>query len=92
MAKYKHVDVSEQQLEDLVRQYVDLIEEGLIYVHHQRITGSGRLDVLLVDSGHSLVLAELKVVEDSQPVLDANARNAQCLPTVTRYGQAAIPN
>jgi hypothetical protein len=32
MAKYKHVDVSEQQLEDLVRQHADLIEEGLISV------------------------------------------------------------
>ena len=57
MAKYQQIDVSEQLLEDLVRQNADLIEEGLVYVHHQRITGSGRLDVLLVDSGHSLVLA-----------------------------------
>jgi len=71
MAKYKHVDVSEQLLEDLVRQHTDSIEEGMIYVHHQRITGSGRLDVLLVDSGHSLVLAELKVVEDDGMLFQA---------------------
>jgi hypothetical protein len=69
MAKYQQIDVSEQLLEDLVRQNADLIEEGLVYVHHQRITGSGRLDVLLVDSGHSLVLAELKVVEDDGMLL-----------------------
>jgi len=64
MAKYQHVDVSEQLLEDLIRLNANQIEEGLVYVHHQQITGSGRLDVLLVDSGHSLVLAELKVIED----------------------------
>lgn len=69
MAKYQQIDVSEQLLEDLVRQNADLIEEGLVYVHHQQITGSGRLDVLLADSGHSLVLAELKVVEDDGMLL-----------------------
>jgi RecB family endonuclease NucS len=60
MAKYQQIDVSEQSLEDLIRQNADVIEEDLAYVHHQQITGSGRLDVLLLDSGHSLVLAELK--------------------------------
>lgn len=65
------MDVSEQQLEDLVRQYVDKLEDGLRYVGHQRITDSGRLDVLFVDSGHSLVLAELKVVEDDGMLFQA---------------------
>lgn len=69
MAKYKKVDVSEQQLEDLVRQHSDAIEEGLVYVDHQQLTAGGRLDVLLVDSGHSLVVAELKVVEDDGMLL-----------------------
>ena len=69
MAKYEHVDVSEQLLEDLTRLNANQIEEGLVYVHHQQITGSGRLDVLLVDSGHSLVLAELKVIEDDGMLL-----------------------
>src|SRR6185436_2109744 len=71
MKKYSHVDVSEQQLEDLVRQYVETLEEGLRYVSHQRVTGSGRLDVLLVDSGNALVLAELKVVEDDGMLFQA---------------------
>ncbi|HEX8000880.1 MAG TPA: hypothetical protein VF528_21035 [Pyrinomonadaceae bacterium] len=65
------MDVSEQQLEDLVRQHVDKIEDGLRYVGHQRITDSGRLDVLFVDSGQSLVLAELKVVEDDAMLFQA---------------------
>lgn len=69
MPKYKKVDVSEQQLEDLVRQHADAIEDGLVYVDHQHSTASGRLDVLMVDSGRSLVVAELKVVEDDGMLL-----------------------
>jgi len=71
MPKYTYVDVSEQQLEDLLRQHVDALEDGLRYVSHQRLTESGRLDVLLVDSGRSLVLAELKVVEDDAMLFQA---------------------
>lgn len=69
MNKYKKVDVSEQALEDLIRQYADLIEDGLVYLDRQRQAASGRLDVLLVDSGHALVVAELKVVEDDGMLL-----------------------
>ncbi len=64
MNPYRKVDVSEQQLEDLVRRHVGMIEEGLAYVDHQNQAGGGRLDVLMVDSGKSLVVAELKVVQD----------------------------
>jgi RecB family endonuclease NucS len=69
MPKYKKIDVSEQQLEDLIRRQADLIEDGLVYVDHQRQAATGRLDVLLVDSGHALVVAELKVVEDDGMLL-----------------------
>jgi hypothetical protein len=69
MRKYTKVDVSEQTLEDLVRRNAGLIGDGLVYVDHQRHTGSGRLDVLMVDSGKSLVVAELKVVEDDGMLL-----------------------
>jgi len=71
MSKYKKIDVSEQQLEDLVRRNAELIEDGLVYVDHQRQAAEGRLDVLLVDSGHSLVVAELKVIEDDGMLLQA---------------------
>ncbi len=64
MNPYTKVDVSEQQLEDLVRRNAGLLEEGLVYVDHQKVTAGGRLDVLMVDSGKSLVVAELKVVPD----------------------------
>jgi hypothetical protein len=64
MKSYTKVTVPEQQLEELVRRGPGMIEEGLVYVDHQRRAAGGRLDVLLVDSGKSLVVAELKVVED----------------------------
>lgn len=65
MKSYKKVDVAEQQLEDLVRKHCAVIEEGMRYVDHQKKTSlGGRLDVLMVDSGKALVVAELKVVQD----------------------------
>ena len=64
MKKYTRADISEQELEDLVRRGAELIEDGLVYVDHQKQAAGGRLDVLLVDSGRSLVVAELKVTED----------------------------
>ena len=69
MKKYSKVVVSEQELEDLVRRHTGQIEEGLAYVDHQRPAAGGRLDVLLVDSGKSLVVAELKVIEDDGMLL-----------------------
>lgn len=64
MKKYTKADVSEQELEDIVRRNAGLIEEGLVYVDHQKPAAGGRLDVLLVDSGKSLVVSELKVIQD----------------------------
>jgi len=64
MKKYESIEVTEKQLEDLIRQGADLIEEGLQYIDHQRMTDRGPLDILMVDSGKALIVAELKVVED----------------------------
>ncbi len=64
MPKYTAREVSERELEDLIRLNAELIEQGLRYIDHQRSTERGPLDVLMVDSGSSLVVAELKVVED----------------------------
>jgi hypothetical protein len=61
---YSKIDISERELEDLVRRFADKIEAGMVYLTHQNRTPTGRLDVLLVDSGKSLVGSELKVVED----------------------------
>jgi hypothetical protein len=64
MRMYRAVEVSEVGLEDMVRRAPALIEEGLRFVDRQAFTTRGPLDVLLVDSGNALVVAELKVVED----------------------------
>jgi hypothetical protein len=66
MSDYKYIDVSENQLEDLIRNYSTKIEDGLIYLDHQKITDRGPLDVLFVDSGRALVVAELKIIEEDQ--------------------------
>ena len=64
MRKYRVIEVSETELEDLIRRAPELIEAGLEFVDHQAFTARGPLDVLLVDSGRALVVAELKAVED----------------------------
>jgi hypothetical protein len=64
MAKYKTVDISEKQLEDIIRKNTDLIENGLKFIDHQKRTERGPLDVLAVDSGSAFVVAELKIKED----------------------------
>jgi hypothetical protein len=64
MKKYREIEVIESQLEDLVRIGAEFIEAGLKYVDHQKVTDKGRVDVLMVDSGKSIVVAELKINED----------------------------
>lgn len=71
MKKYQVVSVVEAELEDMIRQSPELIEEGLTFVDHQAFTERGPLDVLLVDSGHSLVVGELKVAEDDSMLVQA---------------------
>jgi hypothetical protein len=69
MTKFTKTSVSEQALEELVRQYSEEIEEGLVFVDHQKQAAKGRLDVIMMDSGKSLVVAELKVVQDDGMLL-----------------------
>lgn len=58
------VDISEKQLEDIIRRDPDMIEKDLKYISHQKNTDKGRIDLLFVDSGNALALAELKIKED----------------------------
>jgi hypothetical protein len=90
MKRYTPIEVSEKQLEDLIRQAPDLIEEGLRYIDHQRVTDRGPLDILMVDSGNALVVAELKVVEDDTMLVqgidyyDYVSRNVEGMARVYR--------
>jgi hypothetical protein len=69
MKKFIKEDISEKHLEELIRRMPDQIEEGLMFVDHQNKQPGGRLDVLLVDSGGALVVAELKVEQDDGMLL-----------------------
>jgi hypothetical protein len=69
MREYKIVEISETHLEDLIRQGAHLIEDGLRYIGHQKSTHRGPLDVLMVDSGEALAVAELKVCEDDSMLM-----------------------
>lgn len=71
MLEYTRGDLSEKELEDRIIKYPQLIESGLQYLEHQRHTSSGRLDILFVDSNGSLVVTELKVVEDANMLFQA---------------------
>lgn len=71
MEYYERKDISEAELEDKIRQHPDLIEEGLVFVDRQKSTPRGPLDLLLVDSKRTLVVAELKVVEDDNMLMQA---------------------
>ncbi len=71
MRHYKVIDVTEKQLEDIVRKSTDLIEKGTKYIDHQKITDRGPLDVLMVDSGGALIVAELKVIEDDSMLMQS---------------------
>jgi len=64
MKKYQQIELKESQLEDLIRTGAELIEGGLKYVDHQKVTDKGRMDVLMVDSDKVIVVAELKINED----------------------------
>lgn len=71
MIEYERGEINEKELEDAIRQAPHLIEEGLRYITHQRKTKQGRLDVLLIDNANTLVVAELKTVEDDQMLIQA---------------------
>ena len=62
--KYTEKDISEKELEFYISKNADSVENELKYITHQKRTDRGPLDMLFVDSGNSLVIAELKIIED----------------------------
>lgn len=72
MLEYEEVpDLSESEIEFIIREKPHQIEPGLRYVASQRKAGRGPLDLLLVDSGDALVVAELKVVRSDEMLFQA---------------------
>lgn len=64
MRRYTKKEITEKELEDKIRQAPDLIESGLSFLTQQRRTSRGPLDLLLLDDGKALVVAELKTFQD----------------------------
>jgi len=64
MRRYMKKELSEKELEDRIRQAPYLIEPGLLFLTQQRRTSRGPLDLLLLDDGKALVVAELKTFQD----------------------------
>jgi len=75
LVKSQVKEISERELEDLIRQQPDLVEEGLLIIDQQKITqnleNQGRLDVLFVDSDNTLIIAELKIKENDRMLSQA---------------------
>jgi len=59
-------DLNERELESKIRKSPHLIEPGLRFVASQRRVGRGPLDLLLVDSGDALIVAELKTEKNDK--------------------------
>lgn len=71
MEHYERKNISETELEDKIRQHPDLIEEGLVFIDRQKKTTRGPLDLLLLDSKKTLIVAELKIAEDDDMLMQA---------------------
>ena len=64
MKRYRKKELTEKELEDKIRQVPYLIESGLTFLTQQRRTSRGPLDLLMLDDGKALVVAELKTFQD----------------------------
>lgn len=71
MLKYERAILSEKELEDRIIKNPELIEDGLKYLEHQRQTTTGRFDILFIDGNNTLVVAELKIIEDTNMLFQA---------------------
>lgn len=68
---YEIVDIKEKELEEFIKKHPEHIEEGLRFIDQQVRTDRGPLDLLMVDSGGALVIAELKVVKSDSMIFQA---------------------
>jgi hypothetical protein len=71
MLDIKQVEISEKELEDMLKDNLHLVEEGLKFIDNQIAAGCGPLDILAVDSGNSLVVIELKIGESDEMLMQA---------------------
>lgn len=67
----KYYPQSEAELHMIIQAELDAIEEGLELLQHEYPSGKGILDFLCVDSGHRLVIIEVKLHEDEDILFQA---------------------
>jgi hypothetical protein len=60
----KYTPKSEAELHLLIEKDLDALEDGLTLLQHEYPTGKGVIDFLCADSGHRLVIVEIKLHED----------------------------
>lgn len=71
MLDIKQIKITEKELEDMLKDNLHLVEEGLKFIDNQIAAGRGPLDILAVDSGKSLAVIELKVSESDEMLMQA---------------------
>ena len=71
MLEYEAKELSEDELELKIRDFPHLIKSDLIFVDVQRRVGRGLLDLLFLDSGKALGVAELKVIRSDDVLFQA---------------------
>lgn len=67
----KYTPESEAELHIIIRSELDAIEEDLDLIQHEYPSGKGIIDFLCVDSGHRLVIIEVKLHEDENVLFQA---------------------
>ena len=53
MIEIKEVELTERELEAMLKENLDLIEEGLRFIDNRIATGRGPLDIVTVGSGNA---------------------------------------
>jgi len=62
---------SEAELHIIIKSDLEAIEEGLVLLQHEYPSAKGIIDLLCVDSGHRLVIIEVKLQEDENVLFQA---------------------
>src|SRR5580692_4421875 len=70
MFKRLEIDL-ERELESQIIKDIEALEDGLIYLSHQRSANGNYIDVLAADSDGVLIVIELKVDKDDEMLLQA---------------------
>lgn len=71
MLNYEVIELQENKLESILKDYPNSLETGMKFIDSQRKVGRGPLDLLMLDSGNALVIVELKVNKDDDMLFQA---------------------